>query len=306
MPAALGIGAAGSIIGGIIQGSAAKTAAGQQAAQDQKALALEQANQQQATTYQNQQLAATQQQQQPFLQAGQGALSSLSNLLGVGSGTGQAGYGSLLQGYGSFQAPTAAQAEAQPGYQFQLQQGENALQNSAAARGSLLSGATAAGLQQYGQQAAQTDYQQVYNNQLSAYQNNFNTFQANQANEYNRLSGLTSTGQNAANTLASAQQAAAQNTGNILTQQSQIQGSTLGNIGNAQAAGTIGQANAYSGALGSVSNLASQGAVLNYLQNAQQNQLNAQYGSSYGQPAATPGLSQNTFNSILGVPGVSS
>jgi hypothetical protein len=281
MPAALIAGGVGSVVSGIIGGNAAQNAASQQVAQEQKALAIQQANQQQAVSYQNQQLATTQGQQQPYLQAGTQGLSSLENLLGVGGGNGQAGYGSLMQGYGSFSAPTAAQAEAQPGYQFQLQQGLNSLQNSAAAQGTLLSGGTAAGIEQYGQQAATQDYSNVYNQMLGTYQTNYNTFQQNQANEYNRLSGLTNTGQQSADVLAQAQQAAAGNVGNVLTQQSNIQGNTLGNIGAAQAAGTVGQANAYTGAIGNVSNLASTAGMLNYLQQTGQG-MSGSYGSSYG------------------------
>ena len=279
MPAALAIGAAGSIIGGIIQGHAAGNAASEQVAQEQKALAVEQANQAKGINYQNQQLQTIQGQQQPYLQAGTQGLGSLENLLGVGGGNGQAGYGSLLQGYGAFQAPTLAQAENQPGYQFQLQQGLNALQNSAAVRGTLLSGGTAAGIEQYGQEAAQQDYSNVYNQMLGTYQTNYNTFAQNQANEYNRLSGLTGVGQGAANVLAGAQQSAAGNVGNILTNESAQQGQTYGAIGNAQAAGTIGQANAYSGAIGNVSNLASTAGMLNYLQQGQG--ASGSYGSSY-------------------------
>jgi hypothetical protein len=286
MPAALGVGAAGSIVSGIIGANAAGNAASEQVAQQQKALGVEQGNQNQALTYQNQQLAATQQQQQPYLQAGTGALGSLSNLLGVGAGNGQAGYGSLLQGYGNFNAPTLAQAEAQPGYQFALQQGMNSLQNSAAAQGTLLSGGTAAGIEQYGQQAAEQNYGNVYNQMLGTYQQNYQTFQQNQANQYNRLMGVTGVGQQSANTLAGAQQAAAGETGNILMTGAGQQGQTYGNIGNAQAAGTIGQANAITGAIGNISNLASTAGILNYLQGSQGGGggqgYSGSYGSSYG------------------------
>src|ERR1022692_84566 len=49
----------------------------------------------------------------------------------------------------NFTSPTAAEAQATPGYQFQLQQGQQALQRSAAAKGGLLSGGTAKALDQY-------------------------------------------------------------------------------------------------------------------------------------------------------------
>jgi hypothetical protein len=86
----------------------------------------------------------------PYVQGGsqaQGALNSLYGLNGNG-------------------AQAAAQANWQntPGYQFQLQQGTGALQNSAAAAGGLLNGNTGEALQQYGQGLANTAYQQYLGN----------------------------------------------------------------------------------------------------------------------------------------------
>src|SRR5271166_1154290 len=302
--AGAGIGAIGQIGSALIGSNAATKAAQQQQQAEEQALAYEKQNAGQATGYINQQLGATQQEQQPYYQSGTGALANLNYLLGNGNtgsySTGNGGTaplsslvnpslgsaGSLLQGYGQFQAPTAAQAEAQPGYQFQLQQGENALQNSAAARGTLLSGGTAAGIEQYGQQAATQDYSNVYNQMLGTYQQNYNTFANNQANEYNRLAGLAAGGQGAANELAGAQQGAAGQTANVLMGSAGQVGQTLGNIGAAQASGTVGSANAWSGALGNVSNLASNAgtlAALPYLQNGGNSGWGASgsYSSSY-------------------------
>ncbi len=67
-----------------------------------------------------------------------------------------------------------------PGYQFAMQQGTNAMQNGAAAKGGLLSGATLKGLQTYGQGTAE----QYYNDYM------------------NRLQGLQTSGQNLAVTNA--------------------------------------------------------------------------------------------------------
>src|SRR6266496_3272973 len=65
------------------------------------------------------------------------------------------GFGSLMQPYGEkFTAPTAATEQNDPGYQFRLKEGEKALQNSAAAKGTLLSGATAKDINAYGQDYA--------------------------------------------------------------------------------------------------------------------------------------------------------
>ena len=75
-----------------------------------------------------------------------------------------------------FTAPSIAEAMAQPGYQFQLQQGANQLQNWAGARGTLNDSSTADALQQFGQNSAQSDYQNVWNNDYSAYQGNVGTW----------------------------------------------------------------------------------------------------------------------------------
>ena len=77
--------------------------------------------------------------------------------------------------YGTFQAPTLAEAQQQPGYQFGLQQGEQALQQSAAAQGLLRTGGTLKDILNYGQQAATQNYQNVYNNDLTAYTTNRGT-----------------------------------------------------------------------------------------------------------------------------------
>jgi hypothetical protein len=92
-----------------------------------------------------------------------------------------------------------------PSYQFRLQQGQNAIQSSAAAQGGLLSGATLKALQNYGQESASQEYSNAYNR-----------FNADQTNRYNRLSNLVGIGQNAAaqvgNAGAQTSQAVANNT----------------------------------------------------------------------------------------------
>lgn len=100
-----------------------------------------------------------------------------------------------------------------PGYDFQLSQGMDALQSTAAARGGLMSGATMQAAQGFGQGLAN----QEYGNYLS------------------RLGSLASGGQ-----------AAAGNAANAGANYQQTAGNALGAIGNAQAAGAIGQANAFS------------------------------------------------------------
>lgn len=103
-----------------------------------------------------------------------------------------------------------------PGYQFQLAQGLDAIQSTAAARGNLYSGATMQGAQEFGQGLAN----QEYNNYL------------------NRLAGVGQSGQAAAGNQANAGANYAANAGNALA-----------SIGNARAAGAVGAANAWSGGL---------------------------------------------------------
>jgi hypothetical protein len=71
-----------------------------------------------------------------------------------------------------FQAPTLDEAAAQPGYQFGLQQGEQALQQSVAARGLLRTGGTLKGILDYGRNAATQNYANVLGQDLGIYNTN--------------------------------------------------------------------------------------------------------------------------------------
>lgn len=68
-----------------------------------------------------------------------------------------------------FQAPTMDQAMADPGYQFAVQQGTKQIENSAAARGLARTGGTLKSLIDYGQQAAQQQYGNVYDRSAKQY-----------------------------------------------------------------------------------------------------------------------------------------
>lgn len=130
-------------------------------------------------------------------------------------------YGSLTRGF------TMADYQADPGYQFRLDQGQQALERSAAARGGLLSGGALKDTTAYAQGAASQEYGNAYNR-----------FNNDQANVWNRLSGLAGVGQQANNTIA-------QVGSNTV---SQIGQNTIG-AGNAIAAGQVGSANAINGAI---------------------------------------------------------
>lgn len=72
-----------------------------------------------------------------------------------------------------WQAPNADTFQNDPGYQFRLQQGMDALQNSAAARGSLLTGGTLKDLINYGQNFGSQEYGSVFDRQLRGYGANY-------------------------------------------------------------------------------------------------------------------------------------
>ena len=123
---------------------------------------------------------------------------------------------------------TMQQFQQSPGYQFQLEQGENAINNAAAARGVAGGTANLENLNNYAQGSANTDYQNAFNN-----------YQAQQSNIFNRLSTVAGLGSAANSTVAQAGSVASTNQANA----------AIG-AGNAAAAGYVGGANAVSGAIG--------------------------------------------------------
>jgi len=230
----------GDIVSGIMGSGAAKKAASAQETAAQQGLANSQQNQQASIGTQQAATAQQAQNEQPYTSAGAGAANQLSSLLGSpGGGWNQ-----------SFQAPTAAQAAATPGYQFQLQQGENALQNSAAANGGLLSGNEAAAQQQYGQGLASTNYQNTYNNAFQNYLQNYQQYQ----NQVGNLQNLAGMGQTATGQVNALNQAGAQNQGALNYGFAGQENQQTTNYGNAKASGYIGANNAWQGALGAASN----------------------------------------------------
>ena len=163
----------------------------------------------------------------------------------------------------TFQAPTGATEQNDPGYQFRLQQGQTALENSAAARGGALSGDAGRALTQYGQDYASNEYQNVYNRALQQYQQSYNIFQNNQANKFNRYATLAGLGQTSAGQLGQFGQAAANNVGNInLTSGAQI-GQQYNNAAAATASGYVGAANAGTNAIGNIGQYLSLQQLLN-------------------------------------------
>lgn len=84
-----------------------------------------------------------------------------------------------------FSAPTAEQAANEPGFQFQLGEGLKALERSAAAKGTLLTGGTGKGEAAWATDFANTNYGNVYDRAANEYEGRRGNFLTNEANRYN-------------------------------------------------------------------------------------------------------------------------
>jgi len=93
---------------------------------------------------------------------------------------------------------TLEDLQATPGYQFRLKQGLDSANNSASARGSLLSGAQLKSLNNYGSEFASTEYNNAYTRAQQAYQNAFARDTTNKTNKFTRLQSMANNGQSAA------------------------------------------------------------------------------------------------------------
>lgn len=134
---------------------------------------------------------------------------------------------------GSLLTPfTGASVATDPGYQFGLQQGQDAVNQRASASGMRLSPATLKALSRFTQDYAGTKFGDAFSRDLSTKQFT-----------YNALSGLSDQGRGAANSIGALGQ-------NMATQV----GENIMGAGNVQGAGTVATANAWGGALNNSGN----------------------------------------------------
>lgn len=82
----------------------------------------------------------------------------------------------------TFTAPSLQDAENTPGYQFAAQQGEQALQQSQAAQGLGATGGSLKDILSWGDNYAAQNYQQAFNNAVTAFQPQLTEWQTNSAN----------------------------------------------------------------------------------------------------------------------------
>jgi hypothetical protein len=174
----------------------------------------------------------------------QGASTGTGTAFGAtpGQTTGEAAsgqFGSLMRDFG------IPDFNVDPGYLFRLQEGQKALDRSAAARGGLFSGGTIRASDQYNQNFASNEYGNAYNR----YQNNRQT-------KYNFLSGLAGLGSQNAQTLAGIGGDYANNAANIMTR-------SASNAAQLRASGYGALATGVGGAFGNLSGLAAYYAAMN-------------------------------------------
>ncbi|MBI2725396.1 MAG: hypothetical protein HYX42_04015 [Polaromonas sp.] len=189
-------------------------------------------------------------------------MTSLARKDGAGDTPGQlSGYGSLNEAFDN------SKFQKDPGYQFRMDEGLKGVENSGAARGMQLSGATLKAMEKYGQGFASNEYGAANDRYVT-----------NQNNTFSRLAGLNNSGQAAAGAIGSAganyAQGASQNIMGMaqgqaagLTGMGSAQASGIMGAGNARASGLVGGANAVSAGIGGASSAYQSGQLMDMIRN---------------------------------------
>ena len=226
MPWSFIIPAAASLIGGKMQGDAARSAADTAGAASDRAVAL-----------QREQYEKQLEMQKPFYDVGVNALPELVNA-------------SKYTNFGM------KQFQQDPGYGFRLKEGQQALDRSAAARGGLISGGALKAAQRYGQDMGSQEYMNAFNR--------YQTERAARLQPLQSLTGMSQTtantlgtaGSNMAGNIGNAYMQQGVNQGNALLAGSQARASSYGDIAklygqtNPNFGGLFGGGSAPSGAAG--------------------------------------------------------
>lgn len=235
---------AGAVVGSALIGSKASG----KAAETQAAAA------EQGTAAQERMFAEQNRLQEPFRQGGMAAQNRLLTYFGLPGGAEGADFGRYTKDFGM------SDFTADPGYNFRLTEGLKSLDRQAAARGGLISGGALKAAQRYGQELGSQEYQNAYNR-----------FQTNRANQLQPLQSLMGAGQTAANTLTNAAGVMGQN-----------QAAGLANAAQARASGYVGGANALTGGLNQYMNYTQSQNLLNRLSPQQMTSpSNAQIADQY-------------------------
>ena len=269
-------GTAASGISGLM-GAGASKAAGQQQAQASMMSALIQAQQAQAAqAAQERMYRESVERMEPFRQGGVAATNRMQELYGIGGSPTAAGYGSYAQPFGM------QDFEMDPGYAFRVQQGQQAIDRSAAAQAGLQSGAALKAATRYGQEAGSQEYGNAYNR-----------FLQQRELQLQALQGLASPGATTAGTMGQIGTTTGANIANTMLGAGQALGQGIEQAGQARASSYMGGASALQGALqGGGQNAMLYGMLDRY----------GQGGPSYAGMAQAPGVmrSGGVLNSIFG------
>lgn len=193
------------------------------------------------------QFAQTRQDQMPWLNAGKAALGDLTKYIDKSPDFNDKWGGRIETAYNNGQLtggldPNNFQTD--PSYQFRKQQGMDGIQSSAAAGGSLLSGAALKSLNEYNSNLASQEYGNAWQRDQAEKQNlmgvlsgnrsqDYQLFSNEDTRQYNQLASMAGVGQQTANTL-----------GQFGANNAAQQGNAAINGANAQANGLIGSAGA--------------------------------------------------------------
>lgn len=249
---------AAAIIGSaVVGGVAASSAASKQSKAANKATEAQSAAAADSNKLQKQMYDQNRKDATPWRNAGVASLNQLNTLMKPG--------GNLNRSF------TMADYQADPGYQFRLDEGNRGVERSAAARGGQLSGATMKALQKYGQGMASDEYGNAYNR-----------FNNDKTTQFNRLSGIAGTGQQASNQIGQYGSNYANQVGNTNINTANQIGSNMIGAGNARAGSYMATANSINGAIGTGVNAWQQQQYLNNMNNM----------TAYG---TTPGSQQSNM-----------
>lgn len=144
-----------SLVGGFLGSRAANNAANVQSDAALEAARMNQQAGREALGFNREVFTQQQRNLQPWLDAGTGALKSISEIA-------------------PFVPPTAEEAMKDPGIQFALQRGQKALEAYERAHGKLLSGKAVKDIDEYAQGVASTGYNDVFNRDLKTREANLN------------------------------------------------------------------------------------------------------------------------------------
>jgi hypothetical protein len=264
MPWSWLIPAAASLIGGYTSSRGQQQAASTQANASTQAASIQAAAAQKALDLQEKLANEQVLRNAPYSEAGITAQNRMLDLMGLSTRTGAAGFGSANQPYSmaGFDPNSlmrnfgASDFQIDPGYSFRLSEGLKALDRQAAARGGVISGAALKAAGRYGQEAASQEYGNAFNrfqtnraSQAGLFTDAYNRDRTRQLDEFSRLGGLMTSGQNAAAGTGASQAAFGSNAANLMSQGAQAMGQGVIGAGQATAAGQMGAGNTYNNAI---------------------------------------------------------